>query len=85
MVNGLSKPSSGFYITLLASLSTILREWIALHSLARVNFVDILLSGRPKGASKHAATPLKAPVVRSTAWNCAYPCPKSASKHAARS
>ena len=64
MTNGLNKPSSGFYMTQLASLSTVLREWNALHSLARVNFLNILLSGRPKSASKHAATPLKAPVVQ---------------------
>ncbi len=63
MVNGLSKPSMGFFVTYLASLSTILREWTALHSLARVNFLDILLSGRPRSASKHKAAALKAPVV----------------------
>ena len=57
---GLQRANTGFYMTQLANLSTMLREWHALHSIERVKFKDILLSG--SGATETLTT-LKAPRV----------------------
>ena len=68
MSSGLQKPDSGFYLTQLANLSTILREWHALHSIDRVLFKQILLSGTPPSAQLEN---LRAPHVSlwSVAWS----------------
>ena len=60
MSNGLRTREAGFYLTPLANLSTILREWHALHSLRNVVFKDILLSG---SAPKNGLAALMVPPV----------------------
>lgn len=61
-LNGLKHANTGFFITQLCSLSTITREWTALHHINDVNFKDLLLD--PASAEDTASlTKLKAPVV----------------------
>ena len=60
MSNGLQKPNAGFFVTPLANLSTILREWHALHSMKSVVFKDTLLSG---SAPQNSLAALKVPPV----------------------
>ena len=61
-LSGLLRPNSGFYITFLCSLSTIIREWNAMHSIVDVKFKDLLLSPSSTPQVKNAAK-LKVPVV----------------------
>ena len=63
-LSGLQRPNSGFFITVLCSLSTITREWTALHNVASVKFKDLLLDPI-KTPSCNNLQPLKAPVVSS--------------------
>lgn len=43
---GLSKPGSTWYMLRLGNMSTINREWVALHSVQDLKFRDILLSAK---------------------------------------
>lgn len=60
MSSALQKPNVGFYMTPVANVSTILREWHALHSMRNIAFKDILLSGSAPADGQAA---LKVPPV----------------------
>lgn len=44
MQAGLSQPGSTWYMLKLSSMSTIMREWSALHAVQDLKFKDVLLS-----------------------------------------
>jgi len=44
---GLSTANSCWYLLRLCSLSTLIREWTALHALPSLVFRDVLLSAKP--------------------------------------
>ena len=44
MQAGLSQPGSTWYVLKLSSMSTIMREWSALHAVQDLRFKDVLLS-----------------------------------------
>ena len=52
MQQGLKLPSSTWYMLRLSNMSTITREWVALHSVQDLKFQDILLSGKTSAARR---------------------------------
>ena len=46
MQAGLSQPGSTWYMLRLSNMSTVTREWVALHSVRDLKFQDILLSAK---------------------------------------
>lgn len=46
MQAGLSQPGSTWYVLKLSSMSTIMREWAALHAVHHLRFKDVLLSAQ---------------------------------------
>ena len=62
MLSGLTTPNTGFYVNRLASVSTLVREWNALHAVGKVNFKEILFLAKPKQPPSSQAT-LKTPQV----------------------
>ena len=62
MLSGLRVPNTGFYVNRLASVSTLVREWNALHAVGKVNFKEILFLAKPK-PSPSPQTTLKTPQV----------------------
>lgn len=63
MQAGLLQPDSTWYLLKLSSMSTILREWNALHSVSDLKFKQVLLSGSLSAASRRI-NPLQIPQVR---------------------
>ena len=63
MQAGLLQPDSTWYLLKLSSMSTILREWNALHSVSDLKFKQVLLSGSVSAASRRV-NPLQIPQVR---------------------
>lgn len=63
MQAGLLQPDSTWYLLKLSSMSTILREWNALHSVSDLKFKQVLLSGSVSAASRRI-NPLQIPQVR---------------------
>ncbi|KAL3140547.1 hypothetical protein ABBQ32_005126 [Trebouxia sp. C0010 RCD-2024] len=59
MLAGLLQPDSTWYMLKLSSMSTILREWNALHSVEHLKFKQVLLSGDVSAASQRK--PLQIP------------------------
>ena len=74
MLAGLLQPDSTWYMLKLSSMSTILREWNALHSVQHLKFKQVLLSGDVSTASQRK--PLQIPQVCAVAVApaCAYGC-----------
>ena len=64
MQAGLLQPDSTWYLLKLSSMSTILREWNALHSVHDLKFKHVLLSGDVSAASRRS-NPLQIPQVPS--------------------
>ena len=62
MQAGLLQPDSTWYLLKLSSMSTILREWNALHSVSDLKFKQVLLSGSVCAASRRI-NPLQIPQV----------------------
>lgn len=69
MLAGLLQPDSAWYMLKLSSMSTILREWNALHCVHDLKFKQVLLSGSASVASQR--NPLQIPQVHSVTPVCA--------------
>lgn len=62
MQAGLLQPDSTWYLLKLSSMSTILREWNALHAIRDLKFKQVLLSGDVSAAVRRV-NPLQIPQV----------------------
>lgn len=69
MQAGLSQPNSTWYALKLSSMSTILREWNALHSVHDLKFKQVLLSANASAAARRTNA-LQIPQVRSLLCVC---------------
>ena len=71
MQAGLSQPGSTWYVLKLSSMSTIMREWSALHAVQDLRFKDVLLSA--KKSTSRRTSKLMVPQVECSSACCALP------------
>ena len=62
--NALASPGSAWYLMHLANMSTIAREWLALHAFPSLPFAPTILSGKPVANAVHASWELPAPLSK---------------------
>lgn len=72
MRTSLAKPSSRWFVLKLSSMSTIMREWAALHCLAHMPLRDVLLSAQPSQSLLAARGKLEVPPQMRVAMDKAY-------------
>jgi len=66
--NALASPGGAWYLTHLANMSTIAREWLALHAFPGLPFAHAILSGKPAVAGRaRSSWELPAPLEKSMA------------------
>ena len=70
MRNALAAPKSAWYLMHLANMSTIAREWLALHAFPSLPFAHTILSGKSLPKAAHASWELPGPLNK--ALNSAY-------------
>ena len=63
--NALSSPRGAWYLMHLANMSTIAREWLALHAFPALPFAHAILSGKPSNAPAHSSWELPAALQKS--------------------
>lgn len=66
MQAGLSQAGSTWYVLKLSSMSTIIREWSALHAVQDLKFKDVLLSAKASTTSRRTSKLLIPQVAAST-------------------
>lgn len=63
--NALASPRGAWYLMHLANMSTIAREWLALHAFPALPFAHAILSGKPSNAPAHSSWELPAALQKS--------------------
>ena len=63
--NALASPRGAWYLMHLANMSTIAREWLALHAFPALPFAHAILSGKPSNAPAHSSWELPAALRKS--------------------
>ena len=64
MTAGLSQPGSTWYMLKLSSMSTIMREWSALHAVQDLKFQDVLLTANRSTTQRRTSKLLVPQVLR---------------------
>ena len=62
--------SNRWYLSHLANMSTIAREWLALHAFPSLPFADTVMSGKVQARAPHSVWELPPPLLN--AMNAAY-------------
>ena len=64
MRNALATPKSAWYLMHLANMSTIAREWLALHAFPALPFAHTILGGTPAPKAAHSSWELPEPLSK---------------------
>ena len=64
MRNALATPKKAWYLMHLANMSTIAREWLALHAFPALPFAHTILGGKPAAKAAHSSWELPEPLSK---------------------